>query len=155
MAAAKPPQAADETMPAAPMSEPFHFQGAGSDHGNIDLSGLKFNMGKTARPEANAFMDAVNAGVGHMPAHEAEILTSNAAQASQHVGAMPASDFHQGLMGDFSGMFKALPGAVPDVAAQGAALAELPSMPHERGVRQVGTRGDYIAGTEGDKRPGE
>ena len=57
MQAAMPAQAVEEDMPQAPpMSEPFHFQGAGSDHGNVDLSGLKFNMGKTARPEANAFM---------------------------------------------------------------------------------------------------
>ena len=112
-------------------------------------------MGKTARPEANAFMDAVNAGVGHMPAHEAEILTSNAAQASQHVGAMPASDFHQGLMGDFSSMFGALPSAVPEVAPEIAALADLPTMPHHEAMPQVGTGADYIAETQGDKRPSE
>ena len=159
-APAMPAEAAHTEMPDLPasphhepmpgMSDPFHFAGSGADHGNIDLSGLKFNMGANQRPEANSFMDAVNAGIGHMPAHEAEILTNNAAQASQHVGAMPANDFHAGLMGDFSSMFAALPGAAPDVAPE---IAALPTMPHEESLPQVETGPDYIAETQGDKRP--
>ena len=169
MQAAMPAQAVEEDMPQAPpMSEPFHFQGAGSDHGNIDLSGLKFNMGANKRPEAAAFMDAVNAGVGHMPAHEAEILTNNAAQASQHVGAMPASNFHQGLMGDFSSLMEALPSAAPPLPAMpyteaipsvqpevAPEIADLPTVPHQEAMPQVGTGADYIAETQGDKRPAE
>ena len=44
-------------------------------------------------------MDTVNEATADMPAHEAEILSSNALQATGHVGAEPSplSD----LMGDF------------------------------------------------------
>ena len=67
-------------------SEPFHFAGSGADHGNIDLSGLKFDFGVNRRPQSSSFMDTVTAATTGMPAHEAEILSSNALQATAHVG---------------------------------------------------------------------
>ena len=89
-----------QALPKGP-SEPFHFAGSGADHGNIDLSGLKFDFGANRRPQASSFMDTVSEATAGMPDHEAEILSSNALQATGHMGAMPPSSFSSNLMGDF------------------------------------------------------
>ena len=46
-------------------------------------------------------MDTVSEATAGMPDHEAEILSSNALQATGHMGAMPPSSFSSNLMGDF------------------------------------------------------
>ena len=87
---AKRRASAAANMQALGPSEPFHFAGSGADHSNIDVSGLKFDFGANRRPQSSSFMDTVNEATTDMPDHEAEILSSNALQATGLVGAEPS-----------------------------------------------------------------